>query len=398
MDSPIGHHNDRWKAPLLLATSIASAGHSAFTDLVPDRADQPTRNKPGALPVGQPRESLRQQARIARKLGSPFVGHILDAAWRNLDAAPALAARIDAWPFDPARSALALRLNAGLHALARSGSPERLASLYINGKGDFDGALHEALHRHEATLLRWLDRPTQTNEVGRAAAFMAALAQLDAVQPMPCELLELGASAGLNLNLDRYRYRLGTRSFGRMDSSLKIAPLWRGDPPPEGAVTIASAHGVDLDPIDLADPAERERLLAYVWRGETRRAQRLADAMAIARECTPRVDRGAAGSWLAQRLALPQQTGTRRVMMHSMVMQYIAPAERQAIKAQMMAAGARASADRPLAWMSLEWNQPRTDVLLRLTQWCGNDADSTAGHSRVLATAHPYGKWINWLC
>ncbi len=347
----------------------------------------------GSPTSGKPRDALLVQAAKARQLGSAFVEQMLEAAWRQLDAAPVLAARIDGWALDPGQSALALRLNAGLHALARSGTCPRLSALYEAGEGDFDGAVHEALSLCEPILLGWLDRPTQTNEVSRAAAFMAALAHLGAGQNMPVELLELGASAGLNLNLHRYRYRLCGQEYGASDSSLSIVPRWLGGAPPLVPVSVIAARGVDLAPVVLTNPAECERLMAYAWRGETRRARLLAKAIAIAHDHPPQVDRGAAGIWLAERLSEPQPNGVRRVIMHSMVMQYVGAEERRAISALMRLAGAGASRNRPLAWVSFEWNPQRSDVLLRLTQWDGHDQ----GRPRVLAKTHPYGKWIDWL-
>ena len=77
-----------------------------------------------------------------------------------------------------------------------------------------------------------------------------------------------------------------------------------------------------------------------------------------------------------------------------MVLQCLPEAERRAALTTIMAAGARATAERPLAWIGLEWNSDRSEVQLRLTHWTGRD--DAGGTSRILATCHAYGSWIDW--
>ena len=105
----------------------------------------------------------------------------------------------------------------------------------------------------------WLDRPPQTNEVARAAALMAGLLVVTARTGLPLALYKLGASAGLNLLLDRYAYRLGPLLTGSGASAVRLAPIWQGSPPPETAVRIDGRRGVDLHPVDVTSPAGRER-------------------------------------------------------------------------------------------------------------------------------------------
>lgn len=341
------------------------------------------------------RDALCAHAARIAALGSPFVANLVQAAWRQLDRAPELALMFDNWPGEYGADAVAFRLASALHALALGGEPARLAALFAAGDGDFDAAVAEALALHQGFVLAWMAHPTQTNEVARSAAFAAALLTLDAQAPMPVDLLELGASAGLNLNLGRYRFALGATQCGPAQSPLRLAPEWRGPTPPKGALHIARAQGVDLAPIDPRDPASARRMQAYVWPDRPERLERLKAALAIAKRHPPRVARASAAPWLEQRLSAPQEAGTRRVIVHSMVMQYLSAGERGEITAAIIRAGAAATPERPLAWIALEWTTDRRAVMLQATHWCGRD--TCRGQTRVLARCHPYGEWIEWL-
>jgi hypothetical protein len=287
-----------------------------------------------------------------------------------------------------------MRLNAGLHALARRKALPDLNALYAGHHTHFDRAIGAALEAGEATVLEWMDHPTQTNEVARSAAFMAALMTLSDHADMPFELLEIGASAGLNLMFDRYAHDLGGVSAGMAGSPVRIAPEWRGAAPVQAPVRIASVGGVDLRPLRLEDPFTRERLLSYVWADDPARAERLCHAIALNRACPPPVERESAAPWLARKLAEPQQPGTCRVVQHSMVLQYLPERERRAVLTTIMHAGALATPERPLAWIGLEWNSTRSEVQLQLTRWPGEGGEG--GTSRVLAICHAYGSWIDW--
>ena len=65
-------------------------------------------------------------------------------------------------------------------------------------------------------------------------------------------VLELGASAGLNLNWDRFRYERSAAAFGPPDSPVRL-PL-AGTPPP--ALRIVARRGCDAAPLD---PGDRRR-------------------------------------------------------------------------------------------------------------------------------------------
>jgi hypothetical protein len=75
--------------------------------------------------------------------------------------------------------------------------------------------------------------------------------------------------------------------------------------------------------------------------------------------------------------------------MHSVVWQYIAPDEQAAIAQALEAAGARATAQAPLAWLRMEPPSPDSQVELRCRLWPG-------GTDQQLAVVHPHGAWIDW--
>jgi hypothetical protein len=351
--------------------------------------------------------SLRPESRAVRQLdiearkaagfGKPRAEALMEALARVLPDAGPLFAAIEGWPSDLASDGVIFRLNAGLHALAMEGEGGVLAALY--GEGDMpppqalDAALAQVLAERAEALLGWLSHPTQTNEVARVAGLVAALIELGRGRALPCEVLELGASAGLNLNFPHYAVRLGDVTACAEQSAVTLAPDWRGRDLLPAPLSVTATRGVDLHPLDVSDEADRRSLQAYVWPGESTRAARLDAAIGIARARPPEVDTGLASAWLAQRLAAPQPAGTRRVVFHSMVLQYASAAERAAIDAAFAAAGARAAPDRPLARVSIEWRADRAAVELRIAQW---DGSGERGESRLAALCHPYGEWIDW--
>ena len=336
-----------------------------------------------------PGGELTRQAKVARELGSPFIAAVLEAGQRQLAVAPLTARLIETWPMDRSASALAMRFNAALHALARRGSRPALSALYRRQHDDYDGAIGAALAAEDQFVSGWMREIPQTNEVGRAAAIAAALMVVRKRFGLPFELLELGSSCGLNLNLAHYAYDLGGVHAGTRGSTVEIKPIWQGSPPEYAPIKVLSTRGSDLDPLVAAEPATRDRLLAYVWADQPLRARRLELALAIAKIHPPRIDRSEASAWIKARLADAQPQAACRVIFHSMVLQYLTQASRDSLSDAIGRAGAEASADRPLAWISFEWTSARDEVQLKLTCWPG-------GETRVLATCHAYGDWIDW--
>jgi hypothetical protein len=334
--------------------------------------------------------SFRGQAAGNRHMGAPFMSDVLEALADILDDQTKTGRRIMAWSVDPLVDVLPLRLAGGLHALARSGRDPALSAFYGAKGGDIAGVLRRSLIDHDEWLERWLDSPPQTNEVMRSAGLMAGLMHLVSKIDQPIELLELGSSAGLNLNLDRFDYDLGGVRAGDPGSGVKLKPDWSGSLPRGSTPSIISRAGVDLRPVDLSQDEAVERLIAYVWVDQTERLQRIQAAIDLARAFPPSVVAGDAPAWLDAQLALPQAAGVTRVVMHSVFWQYLPPETQVSITDAIMAAGALAAADRPLAWLTFEPRASLYAMGVTLRVW-------PTGEELHLANCHPHGTTIEWL-
>ncbi|MDG5488288.1 DUF2332 family protein [Sphingomonas sp. BGYR3] len=332
---------------------------------------------------------FQRQAAICRTMQSPFTASVLEAGARMLSRGPRTAQMIADWPGSRSEAAVALRFSAAMHALARRRANPALVALYHALDGDFDAVIGATLAAHDDWVAQWMQSPPQTNEVYRAGPIMAALLCAVARFSVPFELLELGSSAGLNLNLHRFAYDLGGVRAGNALSLLRIAPSWRGPPPPAAPVQVTQTRGVDRDPLDPLNEGTKERLRAYCWPDQTERMARLEAALAMAAVHPPRIDRGDAADWLEAQLALPQAEGTGRAVFHSIVLQYLDAAGRDRVARAMAAAGRAATAARPLAWISFEWDEGRSCVEIALTLW-------PDGTRRVLGTSHAHGAWVDW--
>jgi hypothetical protein len=335
------------------------------------------------------RTAFRLQAGFCRQTGSEMTGRILEALAIVLDHSTKTGARILDWSGDPMIDALKLRIAGGLNALARSGHDAELSQLYAQRGGDFEAVFPRILREHDDWLFPWLDSAPQTNEVARSGVLWPGMLAIASRFGPDLEILELGASGGLNLNMDRFAYRLGETPSGDLGSLVQIAPAWTGTSPQPAAVRIVARAGVDLNPLDLTDDATADRMMAYIWPDQEERIARASAAIAIARAFPPPVEQGDGAEWIERQLAMPQKAGVTRVIYHSIALQYFPPEGRKRVRDAIHAAGERASAERPLAWLWMEFPGQVTTASLDLTCWPG-------GESQTLAHVHPHGASVNW--
>ncbi len=341
------------------------------------------------------RQAFRTQAEWCETLGSPFTARLCHVLAERLDRSSAVGRAVLDWPNDPqaAKDALPLRLAAGLHALVLRRASEALIRVYpprpVPSPEALWPVIAETLVAFEGHLLGWLERPPQTNEVARSGVLYAGLMHIARRTGLPLALYEVGASAGLNLNADRYRYRFGLEEAGDPSSPVLIAPQWQGHVP-RGRPEVIAREGCDLSPLSVDDPADCERLLSYVWADQPERLKRLAQALAIARQAPVSLHRMDAASFVEEALPLEAPRGVVRVLMHSVAFQYFSQETKARIKAHMATAGLVATREAPLAWLSYELDPLMGGHALRLTLW-------PEGGEELLATAHPHGAHVMWM-
>jgi hypothetical protein len=270
----------------------------------------------------------------------------------------------------PVGDAVLLRLLAGVHRLVLTGEAPYLAAHYPSVGGRAGRRLEvdflAVVAAHADVLGRDLTAGVQTNEPGRSAALLPGYLELGRLG-LPLQVLEVGASAGLNLLFDRYHYRQGHWSWGPAASPLAVEAPFVGPPPTDAPpIRVVGRRGCDLDPIDPTTAAGGTRLRSFVWPDQPDRRARLEAALAVAAEYPVTVDRADAVSWLAHRLT-QRPPGTVTVVSHSIVFQYLTAADQRRFLTTLETVGAGADATAPLAWLRMEPAGDRADV--RLTCW-----------------------------
>ncbi|NBC34451.1 MAG: DUF2332 family protein [Alphaproteobacteria bacterium] len=339
--------------------------------------------------------AFRGQAKACRELGSPFTARLCELFADRPIPAPRLAAAAYGWPGDPTAAGenLPLRLLGALHALVLDRLAPDLAAVYPPSETACNddalwAAIAAALAAHEDFMLGRLAVAPQTNEVARSGALLPGFLAIARHCGLPLVVSEIGASAGLNLLWDVWGYRLGDRTWGDAASPVQLEPDWRGEPAPDAAIAVLERAGCDVAPLDPGNPADRTRLLSFIWANQRDRLARIRAALAVAADRPVRVARAAAGDWLEERLR-QARPGAVHVVCHSIVWQYLSAEDRDRCRAAIAAAGARAAGGAPLAWLRMEVDGQRPGAALSLTVW-------PDGTEHALGRADFHGRWVDW--
>jgi hypothetical protein len=292
-------------------------------------------------------------------------------------------------------------LLAAVHYLLLGGLDHPLAEVYAGRSGADPGPLFRQLcldHRQEL-LAVMATRRTQTNECGRSAVIGPALTL--AAGEGPVALVDVGASAGLNLRCDRYRLDYGDHgATGPADAAVRIECRVVGGRPPIAPVlpAIVDRVGIDRSPIDVGDDDDARWLLACVW-PDTGRLARTASAIEEARRQPARIVTGDAVDTLPGVVAgLP--AGALACVVTTWVLAYFSAADRQ----RFVDALDQLGRSRPVAWIVAD-GAGVVDALGPAVEGPDGVEASVLGLFRfdrgghdvtLLGHTHPHGVWLDW--
>lgn len=278
---------------------------------------------------------LQWQADACRMIGSELYAGLLERVAADVGELGPTWDVLRGHEEDPRFSVLGLRLLGAVNRLVLTGRERALAEAYASRDASQAWErLRDTLSRNAAELRDSLERPVQTNEVGRCAALLFGFLAVSAETRLPLRELE-----GQRPELPR-------------------------------SVEVASRRGCDAAPIDPTTPEGRLALLTFIWPDQSERIARMRAALEIAATEHVAVDHEPAAAW-AQRMLAESVPGQATVIYHSIVSQYLSDGERDALFGGIAEAGARATADAPLAWLRMEPADDRAN--LDLTVWPGGE-------------------------
>ncbi|WP_414635720.1 DUF2332 domain-containing protein [Actinophytocola sp.] len=243
---------------------------------------------------------LRQFAQHVAAGVSPLYAHLAERAADDAEVAGLLTATSPEF-------ATPTLLLAAVHRVLQAEPVHELSNYYpsLGGSYGVDSGtwpLFRAFTLERADAVRALiaTRTTQTNEVRRAALLYPAVAMAAARRPIA--LLEVGCSAGLLLNLDRYSYRYQTEQAGQLVAgpakatvglhcALELAPGATLPVLPK-KLTVGARFGLDRAPVDLADEEQYAWLEACIWADQPERLRLFSAAARAQRDNRPELVTG----------------------------------------------------------------------------------------------------------
>ncbi|MBE7638606.1 DUF2332 family protein [Sneathiella sp. P13V-1] len=340
------------------------------------------------------KEAFEAQADSCEQLGSPFTARVLRICAKENPSNGSVWEKLQNWPGDVSANgdAVALRFTGALHGLVLKEYDMDLARVYPQkNKLVLDDQIYQhiiaAVDRHADYILERLKLPPQTNEVRRSSAILLG-AQIAADLTGCQELMtsEIGASSGLNLFWDKFRYQLGDRQWGADSSPVHLTPTVEGAISEFQQIDIVDRAGCDLNPLNLRSSEEKNQLLSYIWPDQEDRMARTQSAIDIFCRHNIAVDKANAIDWLDDRF-IAQTEGVLHLVYHTVVLQYFPEAVRSTFLKMLNAAGERATSKKPLAWLSMEADAEPDGALLQLTIW-------PSGQVIDIARVDFHGRWI----
>ena len=245
--------------------------------------------------------------------------------------------------------------------------------------------------RHRDAIVELIHtRRTQTNVVRRCTCLLPVFSLVSEESDLPLALVDVGASAGLNLNFDRYYYTYHRNqekvaNWGVEDSRIHLAAEIKGRglfPEISPNIAVASRDGIDLDPVDLTNQDQLLWLRALIWPEHVERHQQLIDAANEFTRSDIHLHEGDAVDVLPNLISTI--SNEHALVVYSTITLYQFPIEN---RKRLTHALEEASKKRLVWQIALEGTEPTVSI----TRYRDG-----ASRTEVLADASPHGWWMKW--
>ncbi|MEQ1754848.1 MAG: DUF2332 domain-containing protein [Micropepsaceae bacterium] len=247
--------------------------------------------------------------------------------------------------------------------------------------------------QHEQEVISLVSvRITNTNEVARSTSLYPAFDFVARETRQDLHMVEIGPSAGFNLNWNHYAYTYvrdgkGVLHRAPADALLDLKAELRGTrtpQPSEEMPGVASKVGLELNPVNLQNPEDRLWLKALIFPELTHRIRRLEGAIRTGLAHPPNIKFGNALELLEPTVrALPAQGIP--VVYHSFVTYQFSGAMREQLHNALLTL----SETRPLYRVSIEWAASKHPLTV-------SRYDNGRCNQVVLADCNPHGAWLEW--
>jgi hypothetical protein len=332
---------------------------------------------------------MRRQAAWCSELGSPLYASLLESAADDLQIGGPVWDVLEGFDGELATAALALRFMGAVHRLVLDDTLPELARHYPSTGGEGDAtatwpAFKRAVVDQRAKLRSLLGAGCQTNEVGRSAALLGGFLEVAHRRHLPLRILEIGASAGLNLRWDRYRYESAHGAWGDRSSAVRFVHSFEIPPAMNRPAVVVERKGCDLRPVDPTSVDGALTLRSFIWADQLGRLALLDGAIEIANDMPVEVERLDAAAFLDRELAT-RADGVATVVYHSVFMQYVDEADRERLEAAIAGAQQRGSVHAPVHHLRLEPGA-RTEARFEVRL-----------DDQLLGTSLAHGTGVRWL-